>query len=91
MGHFVQKRQGIRSTNPKPQPPISPDDPMPQVRSNELFIQVTSISKLYTGNKGRFPVHSHSGHQYVMIAYHYDANMILAVQFKTRKDTCRIK
>ena len=79
------------STKLNPQPPSSPEEPMPQVRSNELFIQVTPISKLYTDDIGCFPVHSHSGHQYVMIAYHCDANLILAVTFKTRELNHSIK
>ena len=64
---------------------------MPQVRFNELFLQVTPISKLYTDNTGCFPVRAHSGHQYVTIAYHCDKNMILVVPFKTRKDDHRLK
>ena len=64
---------------------------MPKVRSNDIFIQVTPISKLYTDDTGRFPVHACSGHQYVMIAYRCNANLILAVPFKTRKDTHRLK
>ena len=90
MGHLVQKRQGVRSTKPKPQPPSSPEEKMPQVRSNKLFLQVTPISKLYTDDTGSFPIHDRSGNQYVMIAYHCDENMILAVPFKTRKDIHRL-
>ena len=90
MGHLVQKRQGLRSTKPKPQPTSSPEEPMPQVRSNELFLQVTPISKLYTDDTGHFPIHDRSGNQYIIIAYHCDANLILAVPFKTRKYTYRL-
>ena len=64
---------------------------MTQVQSNEQFIQVAPISKLYSDITGRFPVCARSGHQYVIIAYHCDVNMILAVPFKTRKDTHRLK
>ena len=52
MGHLVQKRQGVRSTKPKPPQTISPEEPIPQVRSNEIFLQVTPISKFYTGDTG---------------------------------------
>ena len=38
MGYLVQKHQGVRSTNHKPPSTSSPEDPTPQVRSNELFI-----------------------------------------------------
>ena len=95
MGHLVQKPQGVSST--KPNPPrhsspdplqaVSPEETLPQVRSNDIFLQVAPISKLYTDDTGRFPVHARSGHQYAMIAYHCDANLIIAVPFKTRKDT----
>ena len=90
MGHLVQKRQVVRSTKPNIQPTSSPKEPMPQVQSNELFLQVMSIIKLYTNDTGRFPIHASSGNQYIMIAYHCDTNLILAVTFKTRKDTHRL-
>ena len=91
MRHLVQKRQGVRSNKPKPQPPSSHEEPMPQVRSNELFLQVTPIIEFYTDNTGRFPIHARSVHQYAMIAYHCNANLILAVPFNTRKDSHRLK
>ena len=90
MGHLVQKRQGIRSTKPKPPATSSPEDPIPQVRSNKLLFQVTPISKLYTDDTGHFPIHTCSGNQYIMIAYHCNTNLILAVPFKSRKDNQRL-
>ena len=91
MGHLVQKLQGVRSTKPKTQPPSLPEEPMPQVQSNKLFLQVTPISKLYTDDTSRFPIYARSGHQYIIIAYYCDANLILAVLFKTKRDTHRLK
>ena len=91
MGHLVQKRQGVRSTNTNPPPPSSPEEPMRQVQSNELYLQVTPISKRYTDDTGCFPVQACSGNQYVIISYHWDANLILAVPLKTRKDTHYLK
>ena len=86
LGHFVQKRQGIRSTKTKA-PTTSPQEQvLPQVRSNEPHIHVTPISKLYTDDTGRFPVHAGSGNRYIMIAYHCDANLILAEPSDSRKD-----
>ena len=90
MGHLVQKRQGVRYTKPNTPTTSSPEDPIPRIRSNELFIQVTPISKLYTGDTGCFPIHDRSGNKYIMIAYHYDANLILGVPFKSIKDTHRL-
>ena len=49
-------------------------------------MQVTPISKLYTDDTGRFPIHARSGNQYIMIAYHCNANLILAEPFTSRKD-----
>ena len=72
MGHLVQKRQGVRSTKPKTKLPAtsSPDQQLPQILSNELYLKVTPISKLYTYDTGRFLVHARSGNPYIMIAYH---------------------
>ena len=58
MGHLVQKRQGVRSTRPKLPTTSSPDPQLPRVYSNELYIQVTPISKLYTDDTGHFLVHA---------------------------------
>ena len=55
MRHLVQKRQGVRSTKPKPLTRSSSGKPIPWIRSNKLFIKVTPISKLYTDGTGRFP------------------------------------
>ena len=90
MGHLVQKRQGVKSTKPKLPAASSLDQQLPRVRSNELYIQVTPISKLYTDDTGRFPVHARSGNQYIMIAYHFDANLILAEPFASGKDNHRL-
>jgi hypothetical protein len=93
MGHLAQWRQNIRSTKPKgpaalppPPPPATPETP-----SNDLFICVLPLSKLYTDDTGRFPVKAWSGNQYVMIAHHVDGNLILQQVFKTRSDKHRIE
>ena len=90
MGHLFQKRQGFRFTKPKLLSTSSPVQQLPQVRSNELYLHVKLISKLYTYDTGHFPVHARSGNQYIMIAYHCDANLILAEPFSSRKDTHRL-
>ena len=46
MVHLVRKRQGVIFTKPKPPTKSSPEEPIPQICPNELFIQVTPISKL---------------------------------------------
>ena len=90
MGNLVQKRQGLISTKHKPPTTSSPEAPIPRICSNELFLQVTPISKLYTDDTGQFPIHDRNGNQYIMIAYHCDSNLILTVPFKSRKDTHRL-
>ena len=90
MGHIVQKQQGVRSTKPKPPTTSSPDEPIPRIRSNELFIKVTPTSKFYTDDTGCFPIHAHSGNKYIMISYHCDANLILAEPFTSIKDKHRL-
>ena len=89
MGHLVQKRQGVRSTKMKT-PPSSQQHILPQVESNEIHVFVNSISKLYTDDTGRFPVHAHSGNRYIMMTYHCDANLILAEPLSSRKDAHRL-
>ena len=90
MVNLVQRHQVAKSTKPKPPPPSATEEPMPQFQSNELFLQVKPINKLYTDDTGRFPIRSWSGNLYIMITYHCDVNLILAVPFKTRKDTHRV-
>ena len=51
---------------------------------------VTPISKLYTDDTGRFLVHVRSGNIYITIAYHCDANLILAESFPSRTDAHRL-
>ena len=63
MGHLLHKIQGVRSTKTKLTATSPPDPKLPQFQSNELHIHVTPISKLYTDNTGRFPIHEHSGNQ----------------------------
>ncbi|KAL7545702.1 LOW QUALITY PROTEIN: hypothetical protein ACHAWF_009053, partial [Thalassiosira exigua] len=55
-------------------------------KTNVLHVKVVHISRLYTNDTGHFPVRSHSDNQYIMIAFHCDANIIFACPFKTRKD-----
>ena len=40
---------------------------------------------MYNGDTGRFPIRARSVNQYIMIVYHCDANLILAVPFNTSK------
>jgi hypothetical protein len=62
MGHLAQQHQNVRSTKPKaPKATPSPElPPMPlstvEEPSNQVFVKVYPLSKLYTSDTGRFPV-----------------------------------
>jgi hypothetical protein len=96
MGHLAQQRQNVWSTKPKPPAPnqallapaIAPQ--ASTLPSNEVYIRVYPISKLYTNDTGRFSIKAHSGNQCVMIAYHVNGNLILQQAFKSRSNTHRI-
>ena len=54
-------------------------------RTNQLFLKVIEFSsKIYTDQTGRFPVTSSRGYKYIMIAYDYYSNNILAEPIKSR-------
>ena len=61
MGHLAQQCQNIRSTKSKLTIASPPPVAAPKAPSNEIFIQVVPISKLYTDNTGHFPVKARSG------------------------------
>ncbi len=90
MGYLAQQCQNTRSTKPKATFASPPPVAAPEAPSNEIFIRVVPISKLYTDDTGRFPVKARSGNQYVMIAHHADGNLILQQAFKTRSNKHRI-
>ncbi len=93
MGHLAQQCQNVRSTKPKPsapnQAPLTPAiAPQPStLPSNEVYIHVYPINKLYTDYTGQFPIKACSGNQYDMIAYHANGNLILQQAFKSRSNT----
>ena len=55
-----------------------------------MHIKTTHISKLYTDETGRFPVISRTVNQYITVAYHCDANSIMAAPFKACKEKERM-
>ena len=95
-GHMTQSRQGVRSAKCKATPssptrkvsPISSD--IPVTKLNELFIVVEPVSKLYTDDMGMFPIHSRSGHRYIVFTLHCNSNAILIGPFQSRHDHHRI-
>ncbi len=94
--HFAQQRQNIRSTKPKWLTPLSSTAlptaaPSPKdMLSNQVFIKVYPLSRLYTDYTGCFPIRARSGNQYIMIAFHADGNLILQQAFKSKSDCHQI-
>jgi hypothetical protein len=54
--------------------------------SNQVFIKVYPLSRLYTDNTCRFPIRARSGKQYVIVTFHADGNLILQQAFKSKSD-----
>jgi hypothetical protein len=88
MGHLAQQSQNVQSTKPKLTLPVSLVVPPPPVAtpSNQVFIIITPLIKLFTNNTGRFPIRACSGNQYVMIAFHAKGNLILQKAFKSKSN-----
>ena len=87
-GH-THTRQGVRSIKRK----ATPSNPtrevsqissnIPDTKSNELFVVINPVSKLYTDCIGRFPIRSFSVHRYIILAFHCDSNAILIEPFQS--------
>ena len=53
--------------------------------THQLFLKVAECSsKIYTDQTGRFPITSSRCYKYIIIAYDYDSNNILAEPIKSR-------
>ncbi len=92
LGHLAQQPQNVRSPKPKLPTPPAPPAPLPtapsptDVPSNQVFIMVHPLSRLYTDDAGCYLVRACSGNQYVMIAFHANGNLILQQAFKSKSD-----
>jgi hypothetical protein len=90
--HLAQQHPNVRLTKPKLPTPLSPSAlpttaPSPtDVPSNQVFVMVYPLSRLYTDATGRFPVRSHLENQYIMIAFHTDGSLILQQAFKSKSN-----
>ena len=101
LGHLTQVPQGLRSTRWAAAACALLNIKNALLPSTELFneltepvqsvhIKVLATSKLFTDDMGRFPIRAMSGNQYIMLAFHEQANVILVQPFKTKADTHRI-
>ena len=92
-GHITQTSKGAHSTKPKPTTEDAPPNiinPLPTAKAKDIYVYTDPISKLYTDDMGRFPVHSRSGNHYIVLDYHVDTNTILVEPFQSRQDRHRI-
>jgi hypothetical protein len=96
LGHLAQQRQNVCSTMLKRPAPLSPPalptaSPSPKdLPSNQVFIKVYPLRRLYTDNTGRFHIRSCLGNQYIMITFHANGNLILQQAFKSKSDRHQI-
>ncbi len=96
LGHLSQQQQHVMSTKTKapkasPPPELPPTPPgTTEEPSNQVFVRVNPLSKLYTDDTGCFPVRACSGNQYVMIAFHANDNLILQQALKSKSNCHQI-
>ena len=87
-GNIRQKYKGKQSTIMQQEVPIMTQQSPPEIlseRTHQLLLKVIECSrKIYTDQTGRFPITSSRGYKYIMIAYDYDSNNILAEPIKSR-------
>ena len=57
--------------------------------TNEILFHIFETTEnTYSDLTGKFRVQSDRGNNYIMVAYHYDANNILTAPLKNRTGTC---
>ena len=65
-----------------------PPSSVPNTCTNEvayIIINKKEVCTAYTDLTGRFPMKSSQGNEYILVAYHYDANYIHGIPIKNRK------
>ena len=50
-----------------------------------------TFTKTYSDLTGKFPIQSSRGNNYILVAYHPDANAILVTPLKNRSATCIVE
>ena len=58
--------------------------------ANTLLFREIPLTTLFTNDLGRIPICAMSGNQYIMLAYHDAANVILVQPLQTKADHHRI-
>ena len=67
---------------------LFPESNIPNIKTNEVcyFIASPDTTKAYSDLTGKFPFRSSRGNNYFLVAYHFDANAILATTLKNRQE-----
>ena len=85
-GHLKQEQQGLQSTKQSTsflEEDMYPIPDTPNIKTHDVIYAITSKeNKAYMDLPGRFPYSSSRGHEYILIAYHYDSNAILGPPLK---------
>ena len=71
-----------------------PTSPEPNVKTNDVICAIIETNELhssYFDTTGRFPQKSGRGNQYVMVGYHYDANLIWGIPMKDRTSSTMVE
>ena len=90
-GHLNQQASGLQSTkltklSIAETEDLYPSADSPNIKTHDVIFALTATSdKAFLDLPGRFPFCSSRGNNYLLIAYHYDANAILGVPLKNRQ------
>ena len=87
-GHLNQKRQGYRSTQPKPIDFEEIDKSKTKdKKEKDVYIKVIEVKNtIYSDQTGKFPTTSRSGSKYIMVLVEIDSNAILVEPMTSKKD-----
>ena len=58
--------------------------------TNQVIVREVPLATLFANDFGRYPIRAMSGNQYIMLAYHDAANVILVQPFASKNDHHRI-
>lgn len=86
-GHLNQEKSGLQSTKDRIiQEDFYPLADEPNIKTNDVIYSIVSSSdRAFLDLPGRFPHCSSRGNQYIVVAYHYDANAIVGLPIKNRQ------
>ena len=91
-GHMDQEQKNLQSTSSPTtdlhDEELSPLQVSDNIKTDDMLCSMeamSSISKSYSDQTGKFPIKSSRGNEYLFILYHFDTNSIHAVAIKDRR------